>query len=80
MMLAFGGGMKDVAWLVAETPASSNPARPTAMAALDMCPPVVSPSPSHNNDPAGRADQVAYTSTLGTRSIARAMAFTVTSS
>jgi hypothetical protein len=44
MMAAFGGGMKDAAWPVAETPASSNPARPNAIAPdFDMVwrPPVV---------------------------------------
>ena len=64
MIALFDGGMMDAAWPVAQTPASSNPANPIAIAdfGIAQCPPLafgsVPASPQHH-DAAGRSVQVA---------------------
>lgn len=53
MIALFDGGMMDAAWPVAQTPASSNPANPIAIAdfGIGHCPPLafgsVPPPPSN---------------------------------
>ena len=73
MIALFDGGMMDAAWPVAETPASSNPANPIAMA--DFCtaqfPPWRRPRPSSgNNDARGRSVQVGSFTARGQAALA----------
>lgn len=64
MIALFDGGMMDAAWPVAQTPASSNPANPIAIAdfGIAQCPPLAFgsvPASQQHHDAAGRSVQVA---------------------
>ena len=81
MIALFAGGMMGAAWLGVETSASSNPANPIASAVFGITfnlPRLGFLDPRNNGAPGRSVQAAAYTSTLGSFSIACAMAFTVT--